>query len=377
MNVHRPQPPGQSRHKTVVIADDSAVVRGLFARWLGETGNFHVVAVAGDGETAVAHAVRYKPDVMVLDLDLPGVDGAAALPDILRESPQTGILLAATLNERNTRIALECMTKGAMDVVSKPDTRSGMTLSLEFRSEFLSKLGSVAHSGPKPRAAARPIEIGPTVTDPEQTRLAPINLRPFVSAMPRYLVIGASTGGPRAVAKVLFDIGEGLSDLTVLIVQHMPPLFTASFAEQVSGHIGVPAREPHDGERLMRGTIYVAPGGRHLGVDRRLGHIVARIGDEPPVNFCRPAVDVLFTDAARHLGAAVMGLVLTGMGSDGTDGAGALRHAGAAVLVQDEPSSTIWGMPGSVVRAQHASAVVPLDAIGISIRSLVKGVQLP
>ncbi len=376
MNLHRPLPPGSSRHKTVVIADDSAVVRGLFARWLGEVGSFHVVAVAGDGETAVAHAIRYKPDVMVLDLDLPGVDGAAALPHILRESPQTGILLAATLNERNTRVALECMTKGAMDIVSKPDTRSGMTLSLEFRSEFLAKLGGISQPAAKPGAPLKPSEA-PAAVEPEPIRSAPVNLRPLVSAMPRYLVIGASTGGPRAVAKVLFDIGEGLNDLTVLIVQHMPPLFTASFAEQVAAHIGVPAREPRDGERLMRGTIYVAPGGRHLGIDRRLGHIVARIGDEPPVNFCRPAVDVLFGDAARHLGAAVMGLVLTGMGSDGTDGAGALRQAGAAVLVQDEPSSTIWGMPGSVVRAGHASAVIPLDAIGVSIRSLVKGVQLP
>jgi len=359
-----------SRHKTVVIVDDSVVVRGLFARWLGEAGNFHVVAVAGDGETAVAHATRFKPDVMVLDLDMPGGDGAAALPQILRESPHTGVLLAATLNERNTRLALECMTRGAMDVVSKPDSRSGMTLSLDFRSEFLLKLGNIVQTPIKP--GSLPPEI-----DTDLSYAGPVNLRPLVSVMPRYLVIGASTGGPRAVAKVLFDIGEGLNDLTTVIVQHMPPLFTASFAEQVASHIGVPAREPHDGERLMRGTIYVAPGGRHLGVDRRLGHIVARIGDEPPVNFCRPAVDVLFADAARHLGAAVMGLVLTGMGSDGTDGAGTLRHAGAAVLVQDEPSSTIWGMPGSVVRAQHASAVVPLDAIGTSIRSLVKGVQLP
>lgn len=370
MTVHRPIPAGPaSRHKTVVIADDSALVRGLFARWLGEIGHFHVVAVAADGETAVAHAIRYKPDVMVLDLDLPGDGGAAALPQILRESPHTGILLSATLNENSTRMALECMTQGAMDIVSKPDNRSGMTLSLEFRSEFLAKLGNLAQT------AAKSDAVSPGA-DPRQARLGPINLRPLVSAMPRYLVIGASTGGPRAVAKVLFDIGAGLSDLTVLIVQHMPPLFTASFAEQVSGHIGVPAREPHDGERLMRGTIYVAPGGRHLGIDRRLGHIVARIGDEPPVNFCRPAVDVLFGDAARHLGAAALGLVLTGMGSDGTDGAGALRQAGAAVLVQDEPSSTIWGMPGSVVRAGHASAVIPLDAIGVSIRSLVKGVQV-
>jgi two-component system chemotaxis response regulator CheB len=356
-----------SRHKTVVIADDSVVVRGLFARWLGEAGNFRVVAVAGDGETALAHATRFKPDVMVLDLDMPGIDGAAALPQILRESPKTGILLAATLTERNTRLALECMTQGAMDLVSKPDSRSGMTLSLDFRSEFLLKLGNIVQSPVKPGSL-------PPETDTDLPHIGPTNLRPFVSVMPRHLVIGASTGGPRAVAKVLFDIGEGLNDLTTVVVQHMPPLFTASFAEQVASHIGVPAREPFDGERLMRGTVYIAPGGRHLGIDRRLGHIVARIGDEPPVNFCRPAVDVLFGDAARHLGAAALGLVLTGMGSDGTEGAGALRKAGAAVIAQDEPSSTIWGMPGSVVRARHASTVIALDEIGASIRCLVRGV---
>ncbi len=356
------------RHKTVVIADDSVVVRGLFARWLGESGQFHLVAVAGDGETAVAHAGRFKPDVMVLDLDMPGVDGATALPQILRESPHTGVLLATTLNERSTRIALECMTKGAMDVVSKPDSRSGLTLSLEFRSEFLLKLGNVAQARAKPGALPVDVEL-------DFIPGGNAGLRQMVSVVPRYLMIGASTGGPRAVARVLFDIGDALHDLTTVVVQHMPPVFTASFAEQISSYIGIPAREPFDGERLVRGTIYVAPGGRHLGIDRRLGHITASIGDGPPVRFCRPAVDVLFNDAARHLGPAALGLVLTGMGADGTEGAGALRRAGAAVIAQDEQSSTIWGMPGSIVRAQHASAIITLDDIGPAIRGLVRAGQ--
>ncbi len=360
---------GGQRHKTVVIADDSVVVRGLFARWLGESGQFHLVAVAGDGETAVAHAGRFKPDVMVLDLDMPGVDGATALPQILKESPNTGVLLATTLTERNTRIALECMTKGAMDVVSKPESRGGLTVSLEFRSEFLLKLANIAQT--RLRTGYLPPEI-----DVDISRPGPTSLRQIVSTVPRYLCIGASTGGPRAVAKVLFDAGDALQDLTTVIVQQMPPLFTASFAEQIASYIGIPAREPFDGERLSRGTIYVAPGGRHLGIDRRLGHITASISDAPPVRFCRPAVDVLFNDAARHLGPAALGLVLTGMGADGTEGAGALRRAGAAVIAQDEYSSTIWGMPGSVVRAQHASAVIALDDIGMAIRGLVRAGQL-
>jgi two-component system chemotaxis response regulator CheB len=362
-NIHAP---AATRPKTVVIADDSVVVRGLFARWLGESGQFHVVAVAGDGETAVAHAGRFRPDVMVLDLDMPGVGGAEALPHILKESPKTGVLLATTLTERNARIALECMTKGALDVLSKPDSRSGLTLSLDFRSEFLLKLGNIAH------APTRPGSLPPEV-DLELPQTGPTNLKPLVSLVPRYLMIGASTGGPRAVAKVLHDIGGTLNELTTLVVQHMPPLFTASFAEQVAAQVGIPAREPFDGERLSRGTVYIAPGGRHLGIDRKLGHLVATITDGPPVRFCRPAVDVLFADAARHLGPAALGLVLTGMGSDGTEGAGALRRAGAAVIAQDELSSTIWGMPGSVVRARHASAVIPLDSIGPAIRGLLRG----
>ncbi|AMJ60904.1 chemotaxis-specific protein-glutamate methyltransferase CheB [Bosea sp. PAMC 26642] len=368
MSLSIAQGVARSQPKTVVIADDSVVVRGLFARWLGESGQFHVVAVAGDGETAIAHATRFQPDLMVLDLDMPGVDGVTALPLIVKESPRTAVLLATTLNERNARLALECMTKGAMDVVSKPDSRSGMTLSLDFRAEFLLKLGHIAQSRHQP--GMLPAEMDIDFAAQGQT-----NLKPLVSVMPRYLLIGASTGGPRAVAKVLFDIGDSLRDLTTLVVQHMPPVFTASFAEQVAAQIGLPTREPYDGERLCPGTIYIAPGGRHLGVDRKLGHLVASIGDGPPVRFCRPAVDVLFSTGARHLGPAALGLVLTGMGSDGTDGAGALRQAGAAVIAQDELSSTIWGMPGSVVRARHASAVIPLAEIGLAIRNLVRGGQ--
>ncbi|SFC15832.1 two-component system, chemotaxis family, response regulator CheB [Bosea sp. CRIB-10] len=366
-----PAPPSANRQdarlSTVVIADDSMVVRGLFARWLGESGRFHVVGVAGDGESAIEHAGRHHPDIMVLDLDMPILDGVEALPRIIKESPRTAVLLTTTLTERNAQLALQCISKGAVDVLPKPDNRSGLTLSLDFRSELLGKLSSITQSR---------FREGDLAADGAQSAPLPsgvADLRPLVSVMPRYLVIGASTGGPRAVARVLGDLGEALANLTTLIVQHMPPLFTASFADQIAAQLGVPAREPHDGERLARGMIYVAPGGRHLGIERKLGHIAASISDEPPVHFCRPAVDILFADAARHLGPAALGLIMTGMGSDGTDGATTLRRAGAAVIAQDEQSSTIWGMPGSVVRAGQASAVLPLSGIGPAIRTLVGG----
>lgn len=356
------------RPSTVVIADDSVVVRGLFARWLGESGRFHVVAVAGDGETAIEHTARHHPDIVVLDIDMPGLDGIAALTRLVRQSPGTAVLVTTALTERNAQLALQCMTLGAVDVLPKPDSRSGLTLSLDFRAEFLSKLASIDPA----RSKSAPADVEPALA-PALVPGSVVDLRPLITIPPRYLVIGASTGGPRAVARVLSDLGDAVHNLTTLIVQHMPPLFTASFADQIAAQIGVPAREPYDGERLARGTVYIAPGGRHLGIDRRLGHIVASISDGPPVRFCRPAVDVLFNEAARHLGSAALGLVMTGMGSDGTEGAASLRRAGAAVIAQDEASSTIWGMPGSVVRARHASAVIPLAGIGPAIRTLVGG----
>jgi len=299
---------------------------------------------------------------------MPVLDGLEALPRILKQSPKTAVLLTTTLSERNARLALQCMSMGAVDVLPKPQTRSGLTLSLDFRTDLLNKLENIAQS--RARHGELPAEAVQTVP---AAASGAADLRSLVTVMPRYLVIGASTGGPRAVARVLGDLGDAASQLAILIVQHMPPLFTASFADQIALQLGMPAREPHDGERLTRGTIYIAPGGRHLGVDRKLGHIVASVSDSPPVNFCRPAVDVLFKEAARHLGPAALGLVMTGMGSDGTEGAAALRRTGAAIIAQDEPSSTVWGMPGSVVKAQLASAVLPLAGIGPAIRSLLSG----
>lgn len=355
------------RPKTVVIADDSVVARGLFARWLGESEQFHVVGVASDGEAAIEQAARHRPDILVLDLEMPGTDGLTALPRIVATSARTAVVIATTLTERNAGLALQCMTLGAIDVISKPDSRNGMLLSLDFRNEFVTRLAAVASDSTR-------LHVEPwQPAAPPEARHG--DLQSVVSLVPRYLLIGASTGGPRAVTRVLREMGPALRDLTTLVVQHMPPLFTASFAEQLSEQIGLPAREPCDGERLARGMIYIAPGGRHLGITRRLGHLVAAVSDSAPVHFCRPAVDVLFNDAARHLGPAAIGLVLTGMGSDGTEGAGALRRSGAAVVAQDEMSSTIWGMPGSVVRARHASAVLPLADIGPALRNLVRGAQ--
>ncbi|WP_197430771.1 CheB methylesterase domain-containing protein, partial [Methylobacterium sp. CCH5-D2] len=205
---------------------------------------------------------------------------------------------------------------------------------------------------------------------------APFTLRPKARPnTPRVLLIGSSTGGPRAVNEVLEKIGAAtLRRLPTLIVQHMPPIFTAVFAEHIAARVGLPAAEGKADEPLQPGRIYVAPGGRHMGLVGGAGRDpVIRLDDGPPVNFCRPAVDVLFKDAAQIFGAATVSVILTGMGSDGTHGARALVDAGGPVLAQDEATSTVWGMPGSVAKAGLAQAVLPLAEIGPALRGLITG----
>ncbi|WP_246692465.1 CheB methylesterase domain-containing protein [Methylobacterium sp. WL1] len=204
----------------------------------------------------------------------------------------------------------------------------------------------------------------------------PFTLRPKVRnrTQPRALLIGSSTGGPRAVGEMLEGIGAAaLRRVPVLIVQHMPPIFTAVFAEHLSTRTGLRAAEGKADERLEAGRIYVAPGGRHMGLVAGPGGPTIRLTDGPPVNFCRPAVDVLFKDAAVVFGAATATVILTGMGSDGTNGARALTEAGGPVLAQDEATSTVWGMPGSVARAGLAEAVLPLPELATALRALITG----
>lgn len=235
-------------------------------------------------------------------------------------------------------------------------------------------------AGASTSASARPGPAGNVPAAASSYARAPVSpsraaptLRPVASNTPRrVLVVGASTGGPRAVGEFLTGLGPQLRHLPVLVVQHMPPVFTAVFAEHLGAQTGLPAAEAQDGEALQPGRIYVAPGGKHMGLRRNGGSGIAlRLDDGAPVNFCKPAVDVLFFDAATIFGAQVLSVVLTGMGSDGTHGARAIGEAGGAVIVQDEATSTVWGMPGSIAKAGLAHEILPLrDMAGAARRYL-------
>lgn len=365
----------------VLIADDSAVVRGLVARWIGEAG-FTVVGTASNGRIALEMMARQDPDVVLLDIDMPELDGTEALPRMLAASPTVQVVMMSTLTTRNADISLKCLALGAVDYLAKPESNRGVTTSDAFRAELVERVrlfgaARARRRGPAPASIAPGAAPAPALAPAVPRPAAPITLRPRArtTVSPRVFLIGASTGGPRAVGEMLEKIGAAaLRRVPILIVQHMPPIFTAVFAEHLATRTGLAAAEGKADERLEPGRIYVAPGGRHMGLTGGAGRDpVIRLDDGPPVNFCRPAVDVLFKDAAALFGAATLSVVLTGMGSDGTHGARALVEAGGAVLAQDEATSTVWGMPGSVAKAGLAQAILPLPEIGPALRTLITG----
>ncbi|MDH3030924.1 protein-glutamate methylesterase/protein-glutamine glutaminase [Methylobacterium fujisawaense] len=377
----------------VLVADDSAVVRGLVARWIGEAG-FELVGTASNGRIALELMAKHDPDVVLLDIEMPELDGTTALPRMLAMSPSVQVVMMSTLTTRNADISLKCLALGAVDYIAKPESSRGVTTSDTFRVELIERVrvfGSArarsrrpafGHVPATPHAPAGPAvgHHAPAVVAhpaPASARPAtPFTLRPKVRnrTQPRALLIGSSTGGPRAVGEMLEGIGSAaLRRLPVLIVQHMPPIFTAVFAEHLATRTGLPAAEGKADERVEPGRIYVAPGGRHMGLAAAAGGPIIKLTDGPPVNFCRPAVDVLFKDAAVVFGAATATVILTGMGSDGTNGARALTEAGGPVLAQDEATSTVWGMPGSVARAGLAEAVLPLPELATALRAMITG----
>lgn len=349
-----------------MIVDDSAVIRGMIARWLTEAGGFEVVATASNGRMAVDAAERSKPEIILLDIEMPEVDGLAALPMILKVHPASKVIVISTLTLRNAEISLKCLSLGAVDYLAKPESARAAGAAADFKRDLVAKLRALGEvKAPLARSPAPVLRVPSTPFVPPAAKPGAVR--------PQCLLIGSSTGGPRAVERVLLDLKPALSRIPVLIVQHMPAMFTAVFAEHLQSFLSMPAREARDGDAVTPGTILVAPGGRHMGVVSSGGKAVVRLNDGPPENFCRPAVDVLFRDAAGVFGASAIAAVLTGMGSDGTHGARHLIKAGATVIAQNEATSIVWGMPGSLVKAGLAHEVLPLESIGRSLKGHITG----
>jgi len=368
------------RRTRVMIVDDAVVVRGLFARWVEAEPDLEVAASLRTGREAVNQIERADPDVVVLDVDMPELDGIAALPLLLEKRRDLVVIMASTLTRRNAEISLKALALGAADYIPKPASNREVTGSPAFRRELIEKIRQLglrarrARPGP-PRihgveAAPAP---QPNLRAARHGAAQPIVLRPLPATPPRVLVIGASTGGPQALNAIVEKIDGVLDRAPVLITQHMPPTFTAIMAEHLARIAKRPVREGRNGEEIDAGTIYLAPGGRHMSVKRRDGTAIIALDDGPLVNFCKPAVDPLFSSAAEVWHQWVLGLVLTGMGADGLRGAQAIAAAGGSILAQDEASSVVWGMPGQVAHAGLCSAVLPLGEIAPRLVRLFAG----
>jgi len=371
----------------VMVVDDAVVVRGLVSRWIEEEPGLQVVASLRTGRQAVDQVERANPDVVILDVEMPELDGLSALPLLLEKKRDLVVIMASTLTRRNAEVSLKALSYGAADYIPKPGTNREVTTSGTFRRELIEKIRQLGgrrkrrHDGAQPRRlvteapgrAAIEAREGPAAVTPIPGAQPTIKLRPFSTIMPRVLLIGSSTGGPQALTGLVSRLTPVIDRAPVLITQHMPPTFTTILAEHLARASGRPAREPADGELIAPATIYLAPGGRHMRAARRYGQPVIALDDGPPVNFCKPAVDPLFQSATEIWSNAILALILTGMGHDGTQGAATIVAHGGSVIAQDEVTSVVWGMPGSAANAGLCSAVLPIDQIAPKVVRLFQG----
>ncbi len=340
----------------VLIVDDSVVTRSLLRLVLATEPRIHLAGMAPDGARALAETARLDPDLVLLDIEMPGMDGIAVLDQLRRRHPALPVIMCSTLTRRGAAITLDALARGAADYVTKPMAQNGVNHAVEsLAAELIPKILALAGIAPEAAAAAP---------------LVPLPRRTSASAPLSAVAIGVSTGGPLALGVVLPGLPIDFP-LPVFVVQHMPELFTRMLAERLDAQCALRVVEAESGAVVQPGVVYLARGDWHMEVDRCAGQRAAadadtctlRLTQAAPQQFCRPSVNVLFHSAVRAYGAGVLGVMLTGMGSDGLEGCRAIHAAGGTLLAQDRVTSAVWGMPGVVAEAGLADRVLPVAAI--------------
>jgi len=391
-----------------MVVDDSAFIRGAISRAIESDPCLRVVTSVSNGEQAVRSLARDPVDVIVLDIEMPVMDGLTALPKLKEIDAAVQVIMASTLTQHNAEISLRAMSLGATDYIPKPSTSHEVMGADDFQRELVDKvkaLGALARrSGvrePPPSvaapvatrvgtvtSAAKPAEkaplgaprpaIAPAAT-PRRTETArPVSVLPTSKDVvlrrdpfnrPAAIAIGSSTGGPQALFKVIKDLGDGLSQ-PIVITQHMPPAFTAILAEHISRQCGVTCTEAKEGDQLVPGHYYVAPGDFHMLIEGKETAPTVHLVKDPPENFCRPAVDPMLRSLSAIYGRKLLVVILTGMGQDGTKGSDVVVKNGGSIIAQDEATSVVWGMPGAVASAGLCTAMLPIQEIGGFVRQI-------
>ncbi len=384
--VSPPNDGGQDKVR-VMLVDDSAVVRGLVTRILGEDPGVTVVASVGNGQMALAALERQEVDVILLDIEMPVMDGMTALPKLLKIAPDVRIIMQSTLTLKGADVSMRALEIGAADYIPKPTATKDLVGGMDFKAELLNKVKALGQArlrtaslrvlrptanggAPSPSAAPTvPTAAIPGRAFPMAARLGPpppgkaIPLRTHSPEPPDIIAIGSSTGGPQALFAVLGIMRSGTVKQPILITQHMPPTFTTILGEHISRVSGWEAREGQDGEVIKGGRVYIAPGDFHMVVETKGTDKILRLNKGAPENFCRPAVDPMLRSIAAAYGKRVLVAILTGMGADGAKGGQSVIQAGGTVIAQDEATSVVWGMPGAAAGAGICSAVLPLSDV--------------
>lgn len=356
----------------VLVVDDSVVIRRLVVQALESDPDVEVVSTAANGRLALAKVEQLRPDAVTMDIEMPEMNGVEAVRELRRRGHQMPIIMFSTLTERGATATLDALSAGASDYVAKPSNVGSINESLAAVADQLipkiralvpgaraqtPRTGAVAPV----RAAATTLPAARTATPRQGARRHPV----------RAVVLGCSTGGPEALSRVVERLTVPLP-VPMLVVQHMPAVFTRQLANRLDRLGPSTVVEAEDGQPLVPGGIYIAPGDTHLEVDGKAGNLRARITHGAPVNFCRPSVDVLFRSVLGAIGPDLLGVILTGMGADGKAGSGAIAEAGGTIVVQDEKTSVVWGMPGVTAQAGYAHRIVPILEIGQTISALVQ-----
>jgi two-component system, chemotaxis family, protein-glutamate methylesterase/glutaminase len=362
----------------VMVVDDSVVIRGLISRWIEAEPDMEVAASLRTGLDAVNQIERIKPDIAVLDIEMPELDGISALPKLLAKKRDLVVIMASTLTRRNAEISFKALSLGASDYIPKPESTRESSAAEIFHHDLIEKIRSFGAKIRRAAVSAPTLHVSPPLAPvhdkardalpPRPVPAAPVSPSQVVQRAlsphaPRVLLVGSSTGGPQALMSLVAGIGPVIDRYPVLITQHMPPTFTTILAEHLARTSRRPAHEAIDGETVKPGTIYLAPGGRHMRVVRHGTEAAIALDDGPPVNFCKPAVDPLFMSAIDVWQGGILALVLTGMGSDGMRGGKDIVAAGGSVIAQDEATSVVWGMPGAAAHAGICAAILPLNQI--------------
>lgn len=381
----------------VLIVDDSAVIRGFVTRALGELPEVAIVASVPNGQAGVTTIKRELVDVVILDIEMPIMDGLTALPLLVEAAPWARVIMSSTLTLQGGEVSIKAMTLGAADYVTKPTSTREVDVTSEWKRDLLEKvlaLGNAAwrerqrlgKTGPLPaeaRLSGKPSLTSGVASAAPATSAAPVQrsrlyeggnivLRPVSSNMPDVLAIGSSTGGPQALFAVLPHL-KGLKQ-PIVITQHMPKTFTTILADHITRQTGLPCDEAKPGSVLTPGRALLAAGDYHMLFEKVGTEVRTRLDQGPPENFCRPAVDPMLRSLLdMYDPKRILVTILTGMGSDGMRGSDAVVKAGGMVIGQDQPTSVVWGMPGAVATGGLCSAVLPLPEIGPWLRRKATG----